>query len=98
MVRKWSAVPISLSYTTPRVRDSADAQQTHVGVVGVWGWRAQVRFCRYRFCATDELKYRGAVGLGYRSTYTRALFVNFKILFVKLYYIGLLKLKAKVAD
>jgi hypothetical protein len=40
------------------------------------------RFCRYRFCATDELKYRGAVGLGYRSTYKRALFVNFKILFV----------------
>ena len=24
--------------------------------------RPQVRFCRYRFCATDELKYRGAVG------------------------------------
>ena len=22
----------------------------------------QVRFCRYRFCATGELKYRGAVG------------------------------------
>jgi hypothetical protein len=21
-----------------------------------------VRFCRYRFCATGELKYRGAVG------------------------------------
>jgi hypothetical protein len=32
----------------------------------------QVRFCRYRFCATGELKYRGAVGLGYRSTYKRA--------------------------
>jgi hypothetical protein len=24
--------------------------------------RAQVRFCRYRFCATGELKHRGAVG------------------------------------
>ena len=24
--------------------------------------RAQVRFCRYRFCATGELKYTGAVG------------------------------------
>jgi hypothetical protein len=35
----------------------------------------QVRFCRYRFCATGELKYRGAVGLGYRSTYKRTLFV-----------------------
>jgi hypothetical protein len=23
---------------------------------------SQVRFCRYRFCATGELKYRGAVG------------------------------------
>jgi hypothetical protein len=23
---------------------------------------AQVRFCRYRFCPTGELKYRGAVG------------------------------------
>jgi hypothetical protein len=44
----------------------------------------QVRFCRYRFCATGELKYRGAVGLGYRSTYKRALFVNYKILYVKL--------------
>ena len=31
----------------------------------------QVRFCRYRFCPTGELKYRGAVGLGYRSTYKR---------------------------
>jgi hypothetical protein len=35
----------------------------------------QVRFCRYRFCPTGELKYRGAVGLGYRSTYKRTLFV-----------------------
>jgi hypothetical protein len=57
----------------------------------------EVRFCRYRFCPTGELKYRGAVGLGYRSTYKRTLLFNFKILFVKLYYIGLLKLKAKVA-
>jgi hypothetical protein len=29
-------------------------------------------FLRYRFC---ELKYRGAVGLGYRSTYKPTLFV-----------------------
>jgi hypothetical protein len=35
----------------------------------------EVRFCRYRFCPTGELKYRGAVGLGYRSTYKRTLFV-----------------------
>jgi hypothetical protein len=28
----------------------------------------QVSFRRYRFCPTGELKYRGAVGLGYRST------------------------------
>ena len=35
----------------------------------------QVRFCRYRFWATGELKYRGAVGLGYRSTFKRTLFV-----------------------
>jgi hypothetical protein len=34
-----------------------------------WHFRRQVRFCRYRFCRTGELKYRGAVGLGYRSTY-----------------------------
>jgi hypothetical protein len=33
----------------------------------------QVRFCRYRFSPTGELKYRGAVGLGYRSTYKRTL-------------------------
>jgi hypothetical protein len=33
----------------------------------------QVRFCRYRFCPTGELKYRGAVGLGYRSMYKRTL-------------------------
>jgi hypothetical protein len=29
------------------------------------GWRRvmwQVRFCRYRFCPTGELNYRGAVG------------------------------------
>jgi hypothetical protein len=36
----------------------------------------QVRFCRYRFCTNGELKYRGAVELGYRSTYKRTLFVN----------------------
>ena len=29
---------------------------------------AQVSFCRYRFSPTGELGYRGAVGLGYRST------------------------------
>jgi hypothetical protein len=28
----------------------------------------QVRFCRDRFSPTGELGYRGAVGLGYRST------------------------------
>ena len=37
----------------------------------------QVRFCRYRFCPTSELKYRGAVGLGYRSTYKRTLYIKF---------------------
>jgi hypothetical protein len=31
--------------------------------VSLYGF-AQVRFCRYRFCATGELNYRGAVGLG----------------------------------
>ena len=53
----------------------------------------QVSFCRYRFCATGELKYRGAVGLGYRSTYKRTLFVNYKILLLKLY--GFAKIKSK---
>ena len=28
----------------------------------------QVRFCQHRFSPTGELGYRGAVGLGYRST------------------------------
>jgi WD40 repeat protein len=55
----------------------------------------QVKFCRYRFCATGELKYRGAVGLGYRSTYKRTLYIIF-LLLIKLY--GFAKLKAKVAD
>jgi hypothetical protein len=39
--------------------------------------QVQVRFCRYRFCPTGELKYRGAVGLGYRSTYKRTLYIKF---------------------
>jgi hypothetical protein len=77
--------------------DESGQEDAFHGLVGVLSNRlAQVRFCRYRFCATGELKYRGAVGLGYRSTYKRTLFVNYKILLLKLY--GLLKLKAKVAD
>jgi hypothetical protein len=52
MVRKWSTVPISLSYTTPR-RHRARLRELE-------RQRQQVRFCRYRFSLPGE-KGRGRV-------------------------------------
>ena len=48
-------------------------------MVAVHAGALQVRFRRYRFSPTGELGYRGAVGLGYRST----VLIN-KIFIVKL--------------
>jgi hypothetical protein len=53
----WSASPFSERYTHATERASpprrSEGGRPHLH---------QVRFCRYRFCATGELKYRGAVG------------------------------------
>ena len=58
----------------------------HLGIAR--SLEGQVGFCRYRFCATGELKYRGAVGLGYRSTVPIVKIIRFYCF--KLNYMGLL--------
>jgi hypothetical protein len=50
--------------------------------------REKVRFCRYRFCATGELKYRGAVG-------RRQVHCTLIVKIIRFYYLDFAKIESK---